>query len=304
MLRLTSRVYLLPGVVNTGVILCPDSQQCLVVDTGLDKSSGARLHAAIRAEARTLAGILNTHAHADHFGGNRTLVQKTGARVYASDVEADVLKHPWWEPTYLNSGAFPPQMLRNKFLMAAPSPVDGLLNPGDQVPTELTGWQVDLWDLAGHSHGMLGYSVDGVLFCGDAFLDQNILEKHGIPFLVDVQRSLDAVEKLENLCSLGIDYVVPGHGQVYRIPGELAPHLKAYRNRITKTCDLVLHFLKEPRGNEEVIKYLLEQFGVTPRDLGSYYLYRTTIAAYLGYLLDQKRVEVSIQAGSLIWYGC
>lgn len=304
MLRLTSRVYMLPGAVNLGIFLHPDSQRCLVVDTGLDKSSGARLHAAVKVQAWTVAGILNTHAHADHFGGNQILVQRTGARVFASEIEADILRHPWWEPTYLNSGASPPEMLRNKFLMAPPSPVDVFLKPGEQAAVELARCQVEVWDLAGHSHGMLGYSADGVLFCGDAFLDQAILEKHGIPFLVDVQRSLNTIERLENLNPQEVMFIVPGHGKVCRVPDELSPHLRAYRDRIEKICDLMLRCLQVPRENEEILRSMLEEFNVSPRDLGSYCLYRTTIAAYLGYLLDLRLVEVSVQGGSLVWCRC
>lgn len=71
--------------------------------------------------------IVNTHSHADHCGGNRYIKERTGATIYASEIESAIIQYPLLEPLYLFSGASPLRDLRNKFLMAQSSSVDHVI---------------------------------------------------------------------------------------------------------------------------------------------------------------------------------
>lgn len=60
------------------------------------------------ADGQSLAAIVQTHAHADHYGGNAYLLQcYPEAEVYAPPVEEAVMRYPLLEPIYLNMGAAP-----------------------------------------------------------------------------------------------------------------------------------------------------------------------------------------------------
>ena len=59
------------GRVNIGVIL--GDGQAAFVDSGLDESTARKAAQAVEQRGLTLTAILNTHAHADHCGGNAFL---------------------------------------------------------------------------------------------------------------------------------------------------------------------------------------------------------------------------------------
>ena len=90
MQEIAEGIYLHPGAVNCGVIF--RGGDALVIDTGLDKEAGRKLLKALG--ARSLKVIINTHAHADHFGGNDFLTKRTGAEVWASRAEGAGMDTP------------------------------------------------------------------------------------------------------------------------------------------------------------------------------------------------------------------
>src|SRR5262245_10495965 len=80
--ELASRVAMIPGGVNVGV-LRGDGGRCVLIDTGLNDTSGKKAIKAVREDlGGEVVAILTTHAHADYFGANATVVQRTGPKVY------------------------------------------------------------------------------------------------------------------------------------------------------------------------------------------------------------------------------
>jgi glyoxylase-like metal-dependent hydrolase (beta-lactamase superfamily II) len=80
-IELTERVAVVPGGVNVGVVRV-DANRCIMVDTGLNETNAKRALKAIRDEwGGEVGAILTTHGHADHFGGNATIVKRTRARL-------------------------------------------------------------------------------------------------------------------------------------------------------------------------------------------------------------------------------
>lgn len=299
--RLGERTWCLRGPVNQGVILDGAGKGCLLVDTGLDRSTANRSLRLLGERGWRVEAVINTHAHADHFGGNRTIVEKTGARVYCPEAEAGVLRHPIWEPVYLNGGASPPAELRTKFLQADPSPVDGALRPGEPLPEALAAFDLELFDLAGHSLGMIGLWVDGVLFCGDAFFDAEVVEKHGIPYLVDVGRALATLRRLESLGADDCSRLAVAHGRAYRVPEESRPQVRANIARIEEITERTAAFLGEPRTADEVLDHLCAGFGVRIPSVGLHHLYRATVAAHLTHLQEQGLARVGLDGSRLLW---
>ena len=94
--HITEQVAFIPGAVNVGVI--KSGAEAAVIDTGLDKDSGRAIRKALEDEGLALKAIVNTHSHADHFGGNDYLTRNLGAEVYAPEVEAGIIQNPILEP--------------------------------------------------------------------------------------------------------------------------------------------------------------------------------------------------------------
>src|SRR5918998_195629 len=130
LIPLGDRAWVLPGGVNIGV-LANDEGQVVLVDTGLNDSSAKKALRVVREElSGEVAAVLTTHAHADHFGGNATVVKRTGAVVHAPKLDEAYLRYPLLQPASLFGGADPLDTLRSNFLLADPSPVDTIVETG------------------------------------------------------------------------------------------------------------------------------------------------------------------------------
>ena len=161
--QLTGRVHYLHGAVNSGLV--ETERGLVVIDSGLDRGAANKILRAAEELGRPVVAVLNTHAHADHFGGNAQLVRRAGVPVYAPAGEDAVIREPLYEPVYLFGGAEPIAALRNRFLLAEPSPVDHVIRPGERVAID--GVEIEVVDLSGHSLAQVGFLVDGVLFAAD-----------------------------------------------------------------------------------------------------------------------------------------
>src|SRR5215207_8751266 len=155
---LTDQVGFIPGAVNVGVVRA-DGSRFILIDTGLNDTSGKKAVKAIQELGGSVAAIVTTHAHADHFGANATVVKRTGAKVFAPAIDEAVIRYPILQSSLLYAGADPPAMLRGRFLLADASPVDDII-PVDGF--EVEGVPIEVVSLPGDSPNQLGFEFDRV----------------------------------------------------------------------------------------------------------------------------------------------
>lgn len=291
--ELTSRVAVVPGGVNVGV-LRGEGGRCVLVDTGLNDTSARKALKAVREELRgDVVAILTTHAHADHFGGNAWIVKRTGARVYAPALDEAWLRYPLLQPVCLFAGADPPASLRGGFLLAEPGPVDEVVNPGRLT---VEGIDVEVVSLAGHSPNQAGYLVDGVFFCADVVLPAAVLEKYRIPYLFSVTAHLAA---LETAAAVACSVAVPGHGPRVTSLGEL---IALNRDRVIEVAGEILAFCADqPQTADTILSHLLRRFNAQVTDPASYYLLHPTVYAFLTHLERSGQVRHMIEGGHSLW---
>src|SRR5262249_46801973 len=122
---------------NTYLVWLPERRDALVIDPGLEPEL---ILDALRENGLTVAGILNTHGHADHIAGNAALKKASpearlilggGDEVMLRDAMANL------------SAPFGMRILS--------PPADRTVREGDAV--ELAGMRLEVLDIPGHSPG-------------------------------------------------------------------------------------------------------------------------------------------------------
>jgi glyoxylase-like metal-dependent hydrolase (beta-lactamase superfamily II) len=206
LIRLTNDAYQLRGGSNAGLIV--RDKAAVIIDTGLDKDTAKRILRHVEALKVEIRAIVVTHAHADHFGGAATLRTRLHAPVFAPSLEAAVIENPILEPIYLYSGAMPPAELRHKFTLAEACPVDSLLSPGDVL---IGSVPLHVIPAPGHSPNQMIVGGGDACFVTDAVFAPEVLDKHAIPFFVDIDQWQATLAGLPGLDGRYAAFV-PGHG--------------------------------------------------------------------------------------------
>jgi glyoxylase-like metal-dependent hydrolase (beta-lactamase superfamily II) len=290
--ELAPRVAMVPGGVNVGV-LRGENGRCVLIDTGLHETSAKKVLKAVRDElGGDVVAILTTHAHADHFGGNATVVKRTGAKVYAPSFDEAILRYPLLQPALLFAGADPPPTMRGGFMLAQASPVDVVLS-GSRL--EIEGFDVEIISLKGHSPNQVGYLVDGIFFCADIVLPESVLEKYRIPYLFSVG---DHLASLESCVEVSATATVPGHGPLLDSLRSLRDMNRAL---VHDVVEKVLEFTSCAITAEALLTRLLRHYGAVVSDAPAYYLLHPTVYAFLSYLQSEGRVTHQVTDGESLW---
>jgi len=143
---------------NCYVAGCKETLEGMIVDPGGDAD---RILAAVKEMNLKIQYVVNTHAHFDHVGANRALVEATGATLVVHPDEVAALKAGGGAQWF----GFP----------VDPSPEPGLLvREGDTLPVGQLVFQV--MHIPGHSPGhiVLYEAEKGVLFDGDVLFQRGI----------------------------------------------------------------------------------------------------------------------------------
>jgi glyoxylase-like metal-dependent hydrolase (beta-lactamase superfamily II) len=212
-MEIIDNVYVIPRVMaNSYLIVDPDG--VTIIDTGMPYSEKRILEyiTQLGKSAKDLKRILITHADLDHYGCLAALQSASGARTYASRVEAEAIATGRSSrPVNRSVGRFQRFVISmmGKFLKATPVQVDETLAEGQMLPV-LGGLQVV--ETPGHAPGHLSYFAPSaeILFCGDS------MRSDGKGFRGSHSRNNwdqaiaeASVRKQKELCA---QIVCPGHG--------------------------------------------------------------------------------------------
>ncbi len=280
------RTYYIQCPAKMGIWKLNDTDVVLI-DSGNDKDAGRKVQKLLDAQGWRLACILNTHANADHNGGNALLQQRLGAPALAPGIDAAITSHPILEPAFLYGG-YPCQTLRYKFLLAQPSKCDPLTE--ENLPEGL-----EMLPLPGHFFDMCGFrTADGVWFLADCLSGANIVEKYHVNFIYDVAAYLDTLDKV---CRLDGALFIPAHAE----PAEdIRPLAKLNRAKVLEICGLILEVCREPLCSEDILQKVFQHYQLT-MDFNQYVLVGSTIRSYLSYLLDKGQLSAEFADGKLLW---
>lgn len=265
----------------------PDGQTAVLIDSGGDKDAGRKVQKTLEAQGWTLGCILNTHANADHNGGNALLQQRLQAPAFAPGIDAAITTYPILEPAFLYGG-YPPKPLRNKFLLAQPSRCQTLTE--ENLPEGLT-----MLPLPGHFFDMCGFgTADGVWFLADCLTSETVIEKYHVQFLYDVAGYLDTLDKVSRLEGR---LFIPAHAEATE---DIRPLAEKNRQKVLEIIDVVRSLCREPRMFEEILQGLFAHYQLT-MDFSQYVLVGSTLRSHLAYLLDNGGAEAEFMDNRLLW---
>lgn len=258
-----------------------------LIDSGNDKGAGRKVRQILDENGWRLLGILNTHSHADHIGGNRYLQAQTGCKIYSGGIEAAFIRYPVLEPSFLYGGC-PHKDLRHKFLMAPESEVTDFSD--ESFPKE-----IEIIPLPGHSFDMAGFRApDGTVFLADCVSGRETLEKYAVAFIYDVGtylETLDMVEKME------APVFIPSHAPVSEDVKEL---VRFNREKTFAVAERILSICEKPASFEYILQKLFQSYGLA-MNFEQHALVGSTARSYLSWLKDAGKLTASFEDGRLLF---
>ena len=214
-MKIIDNVFVVPGVVANAYILV-DTDGLTIIDTGLPRSEKKILAyvATLGKSAHDVKRIILTHSDLDHVGGLAALHKLTGARTYASQIEAEAIASGKSSRKIKPSGFSMRRLMfavLRPFMKATPFKVEEIMTDGQVLPA-LGGLRVV--DTSGHTPGHISLfaPVVGILFCGDSMVnDETGIHGSRSGLTWDNAKAREAEKKQ---AALGAHIVCSGHGPV------------------------------------------------------------------------------------------
>jgi glyoxylase-like metal-dependent hydrolase (beta-lactamase superfamily II) len=215
-MEIIPNVHLIPNIIANPYLII-DADGLTLIDAGLPGNHKKILDyiSGLGRSPSDLKRIIITHSDLDHFGSLPALKKASGARVYASQIEADGIARG--KSTRQIKSTQSPRKLAMKvvhlFMRPAPVQSDEILSDGQVLPI-LGGLRVV--ETPGHTPGHISLfsPLSGILFSGDSIISRvGMLVKSAPANTWDEAQAADSARRQ---ASLGAKIVCPGHGSVVR----------------------------------------------------------------------------------------
>lgn len=286
LIQVSEHCYYIQSPAKIGLVRLNDKDVCLI-DSGNDKEAGRKVRQILDANGWRLTAIYNTHANADHIGGNKYLQGQTKCKVYAPGIDSAITRYPILEPAFLYGG-YPCKDLRHKFLLAQESDAECLTEAA--LPA---GFQ--LIKLPGHFFDMVGFRTpDDVVYLADCLSSRETLDKYQIGFVYDVAAYLDTLEMVKTMQA---KLFIPAHAAATEDITELAQY---NIDKVHEIAEKILEICAEPRCFESILQKLFAEYALT-MNFEQYVLVGSTVRSYLAWLKDSGKLDVRFEDNMLLW---
>lgn len=260
----------------------------IFIDSGVDADVPKKIIKALLAhtgeKSLAISTVINTHAHADHTGGNAYLQRNYKTQVISSLGEKPYVENPYLEPHYLFS-AEAPKTLHNKFFEAKPSTVNQWISfqteggqdlpVGSKILQIVDGISLEFISLSGHAKDMMGVLTgEEYFFCGDLLFPKIILEKHPLLFLHDNRKFLEALKWASEQSFKGI---ILTHGAYFN---DHLPIVEETKQSIVNTRTVLLDLINRPMNECEIHSQMAQYYNLVEA-FGDWHLNHGVIRSYL-----------------------
>ena len=277
--KLGENLYLYPGSPSTMVKV---GENVVIVDPG----NGSKRHKELRRELRKINleidYMLSTHGHADHIA----IAPKLGKPLFVHRYEFSIAESPLNRELLTFGSKAPRGFLVYQFPQEVK--VHGVFEWGDEL------FGLKTVELPGHSPGMTGFldEENGVLYAGDSFFGERVLQSVGLPYLVEPELFKESIRKLMSYAEEGI-LLIPSHGRA--VKGEDALKLlEVNLQRVEEGEKKILELLKKPKSVSELSYALAKEFGakITPQTLA---LNQVPIRAIIAGLYNRELINAVVE---------
>ncbi len=254
----------------------------------VDPGQGSGRHKDLKREMRKLSleihAQLTTHGHADHV----KVAPKIEAPLFAHRFEFSIVESPLNREILTFGSKAPRGFLVSQF--EGEVKVHGIFEWNDVI------FGLKAIKLNGHSPGMTGFldEENAVIYAGDSFFGERVLQAVGIPYLVEPELFKDSIKQLQYYVDEGL-LLIPSHGKA--VKGEEARKLLDFNiKRIEETERRILELLKKPMSLDELAYRLSKYFNVspTPQMLA---LNLVPLRAFMAKLYNEGKVEAFLDNG-------
>lgn len=245
------------------------NKKIFLIDTALKHSSKTILEYidSIGRNPEEIQGVINTHSHFDHIGGNLFFQEKYNPIFYAHHLEV-----PYIENIELQHKERPVgEMVHN---VRGPVSINKTIDEGDVIFLEEL--EIQVFHTPGHSSGSISLFIpeDGVLICGDVLPEEGTLpiyEEVGVTYT-----SLDKIKKIESL-----DILLSSLSRKISKGKDIIKHIESGKNYLQKIQYLVDRFKKESNQSisvKQLTKQVFRELGLP--DAGIIPIVETSISAH------------------------
>ncbi len=189
------------GALASNCYVIPAGEKAIVIDP----ASSEEVMALLENEGLALGGIIITHGHYDHFAGAAALKERTGAPIYAPDLDSEMYSSSDKSWAWFMQGT--------EFRPITP---DHLFSDGDKF--SVCGTEFSVMTCSGHTAGscLLFCEKWGVIFTGDVVFCGSVGRTDGYSGSSrSMQESVSRIAKIEG------DYtLLCGHGEPTTLSAE------------------------------------------------------------------------------------
>lgn len=286
LVRVSDKCYFIESPSKVGIYRI-DANDVYLIDSGADKNFAKKVLRICQEENFNIKGIINTHAHADHIGGNAYIQQNTDCDIFCSDIDRPFIEYPIINPLHIYGGYIPSEM-RHKFFLAEESKTKSINS--DDFPGVLK-----TYDISGHSLGMIAtLTDDNVAFVGDIVSRQEIIEKYGITYLLDIKKHLQSLDFVENMSA---DKFVMSHVDTV---DDIRPLIKMNRDKILEIAETIMRYLSTPMTFETLLQKLFYHYNLK-MSMMQHSLVGSTVKSYLSWLKEEEKITYIIEDNQILW---
>ncbi len=285
------KTFFIKNATNIGLFLENESD-VWIIDSGIDSDTGKKILKAVNEKKWTVKGVICTHYHADHVGGNKLIKDRTGCKILACGVSKTVCENPLLNATFVY-GAYPISEICSKFFLAKPT--EDVLEAAENLPDGL-----ELFELPGHAFDMIGIKTsDDVYFLADSLVSEITTSKYHIFFLYDIGAQLETLDKLKVINDGKNDKTVfiPAHCEM---TDDISGLIEGNRSKIHEIADVILSAADDGQTVEEIVRSVFIHYDLKI-NATQHALLTSTVKSYLSWLQKLGKVTVSFEDNYMIF---
>lgn len=278
-----STYYISPYFIDIGVYRLTETE-CILIDSGFHKTARDEIIPFMKNNNIKVRGILCTHGHIDHAGGNYLLKKEFGSKIAIPYVENYLCENSY------NMHVLADNLRFKEFGKTIPDysyKTDLIINP-EYNDLYFLGVDFKIIKIYGHSAYHIGYiTPDNVAYLGDTLLSEQMMKKTKLPYIFDIANDLESKKKIKEL---NCDKYILSHEGVYDDIYHLADKNIAY---INSRLDILLQLLREPTAFDDYTAKIISEMDIK-NDLRKIIYIQRTIRGYLSYFQDNDLASAFI----------